>query len=246
MRLIILDDANYFRCVAIERLFIDFFPRDNHIVVSNINEGKELMRMYRRRYREVIIIGTPPCYTVKHLMHYFLSMSPGVRLRFFLFADVIGLQKLNQHLVVSACVIFLSPNIAKASLIRFLYQQNNRPRDQCLIVKFNGSDESVITLWRQKLFLNLSYCNMTTLDYNRARSLKKRLDIHNEYGLCLLWHFVCCAVSDYQWEINGNQLPACRKPRAGHYHPLVQRASGLPFSSLKEDRQNAGFSAAGC
>lgn len=243
MRLIVLDDANYFRRVAVERLFTDFSPRDNHVVVSSIHEAKELMRMYCRRYREVIVIGTPPCYTVKHLTQFFLRMNPGMQLRFFLFSDMIGLPQLKQHLVVSARVVFLAPNIANAGLLRFVYQQNNRPRDECLIVKFNGNDESVIRLWRQKLTRNLAYCTMTTRNYNHSRSLKKRLDVHNEYGLCLLWHFVCCAVSDYQWKIPpGSRLPECQNPRAGHYHPLVQRAPGLRFPSPGEERQHAGFS----
>ena len=223
MRLIVLDDANYFRRLAVESLFANFFPRDNHVVVMSIEEAKELLMMYCRRYREVVVIGTPSCLTVKDMVRHCRNVNQGMRLRFFLFSDMLGLPQLNKHLVVSDSVIFLAADISRESLIHFLERRNTLQLDGCVAVKFNGNDESVIALWRRELSHNLPYSRMTTRDYNHSRILKNRLDIYNEYALCLLWHFVCCAVQDYQWEVPyRSRLPGCRYRQGGREHPLIQ------------------------
>jgi hypothetical protein len=85
MRLIIINDVNYFRRVAVERLFSDFMPGGNHAVVTSVHEGMLLMKMFCRRYREVLIVGTPACETIKELTQYFRSVSQNIQIRFLFF-----------------------------------------------------------------------------------------------------------------------------------------------------------------
>lgn len=219
MRLIVVEDVNYFRYLALVKLLHHVFADDTHIVICDIREAQRLIKRHCRRYREVFIIGALVCHQAKTLTTFFSGRYPGIQVRFLLFSDMIGLQRLERHLVIGERYIFVAPDIPLENLITLLKLRGYKDKDKYIPVKFNANDESVITFWREKFAGTAPGRKLGRKDYHHSRCLKKKLDVDNEYALCLLWHFVCCAVIDYQWEKQrGARAPISTNHSGGHYH----------------------------
>lgn len=199
MRLIVLDDTNCFRRVALEKFLLDFSYYDNNVVIANAEEARCLIKHYCRRYQELYIIGALTCQKIKSMVVFFSKSNPLGRVKFLLFSDMIGLKKLKHNLLIGTECVFVSPDIHPANFIELLCRQSYKSKDKCIPIEFDGNDHSIIAKWRRKLSGRTLYAKMTRRDYYNSRCLKNKLHIQNEYALCLLWHFVRCTVSDYPW-----------------------------------------------